>query len=162
VVYRERARSRANMKALILLAAISFASRPAHAQANAEEPAILAVVNGLFDAMRKADSTMARPLFHAKARLITVDSRNPVPEIEETADQFIRFIGTPRTTVLDERTTNVRVLIDGAMASVWADYRLYRGDRFVHCGVDHFLMVKEGGFWKIIELADTRRRDNCG
>jgi hypothetical protein len=44
---------------------------------------------------------------------------------------------------------------------VWADYKFFRGATLSHCGVDHFLLVKEGGSWKIIELADTRRREGC-
>jgi len=45
----------------------------------------------------------------------------------------------------------------GAEAEVLAVVNgLFEGMRRV--GVDHFLQVKEG-MWKIIELADTRRRD---
>jgi hypothetical protein len=49
---------------------------------NAQSPAtdaereVLAVVNALFDGMRKSDSSMVRPLFHAKARFVTVDLRS--------------------------------------------------------------------------------------
>jgi hypothetical protein len=45
---------------------------------------------------------------------------------------------------------------------VWVDYALYIGERFSHCGIDHFLLVKnEAGEWKILELADTRRTEGC-
>jgi hypothetical protein len=37
----------------------------------------------------------------------------------------------------------------------------YRGTTLSHCGVDHFLLVKEGGRWRILEVADTRRM-TCG
>ena len=146
------------MKALCLAALFAVAGSGS-AQSPADEPAIVAVVNGVFDGMRKADSASVRLLFHPRARLITVDARRTAPEIEESADAFIRFIGTARREVLDERISNVRVLIDGAMASAWAEYRLYSGTRFIHCGVDHFLLVKEDGKWSIMELADTRRTD---
>jgi hypothetical protein len=126
------------------------------------ESEILAVVNGVFEAMRKADSAMARPLFHAKARMITMDLRAPrrPARIEDSAEGFIQSLGQPRTELYDEQLSNVTVKIDGLLASVWADYKFFRGTTLNHCGIDHFLLVNEGSGWKIIELADTRRR--CG
>ena len=137
---------------------------PAAAQgtsSQSSESEVLAVVNAVFEGMRKVDSAMVRPLFHAKARMITVDSRSPGARIEESVEGFIRSVGGPRTEVFDERLSNVKTMIDGSLASVWADYKFYRGTTLNHCGVDHFLLVKEGNAWKIIELADTRRRENC-
>jgi hypothetical protein len=153
------------MKAVIpiLMAGLGWTA-PAAAQASpAEEAAVLAVVNSLFEGMRRADSVLVRPLFHAKARLITVDSRTVGrgTQVEESVEGFIQSIGRPRTEVFDERLSNVRTMIDGSLASVWADYTFYRGTTLNHCGVDHFLLVKEATAWKIIELADTRRRENC-
>lgn len=147
----------------VLVAAFAWAA-PSRAQSGTgkdEEAAILAVVNGLFEGMRRVDSAMVRPLFHARARMINVDLRGaggPV-RVEESLEGFINTIGRPRTEVFDERLTNVKTQIDGSLASVWADYKFYRGTTLSHCGVDHFLLVKEGTAWKIIELADTRRQD---
>lgn len=126
-----------------------------------DEAELLAVVNAVFDGMKKSDTALVRRQFHTKARMITVDSRSPGPRIEESIDGWIESLGRPRTEVLDEQLFNVRTMIDGSLASVWADYKFFRGTTLNHCGVDHFLLVKEGGAWKIIELADTRRRENC-
>ena len=146
-----------------VLAAIALTwTTPISAQpVQTEESDVLAVVNALFDGMRKVDSGMVRPLFHAKARMITADSRRPDLSIEESVEGFIQQVGRPRAEVFDERLSNVRTFIDGSLASVWADYKFFRGTTLIHCGVDHFLLVKEAGSWKIIELADTRRRENC-
>ena len=148
------------LRSAILLALTWNASLAAQAPKGAEAE-VLAVVNAVFDGMKNSDTALVRRQFHPKARLITVDSRNSVAEIEESVDGWIQSIGRPRTEVFDEQLSNVRTLIDGSLASVWADYRFFRGARLNHCGVDHFLLVKEGGVWKIIELADTRRRENC-
>jgi putative lumazine-binding protein len=125
------------------------------------EAEVRAVVNALFDGMRKVDSAMVRPLFHAKARMFTVDARRPDTLIEASVERLIQSIGRPRTELFDERLSNVRVMIDGSLASVWTDYKFFRGTTFSHCGVDHFLLVKERGSWKILELTDTRRTENC-
>ena len=134
---------------------------PVSAQAGAEAD-VVAVVNRVFDGMRKVDSAMVRPLFHAKARIISVDLRSERPaRVEESVEGFIRSVGSPRTEVWDEQLSNVKTMIDGSLASVWAEYKFYRGTTLTHCGVDHFLLVKEGNAWKIIELADTKRREGC-
>lgn len=149
------------LRALLLL----FAAGPLNAQAPAAdaEREVLAVVNALFDGMRKSDSSMVRPLFHAKARFVTVDLRSEgrPTRVEENVEAFIRSIGQQRTEVFDERLSNVKTQIDGSLASVWADYTFHIGTRLSHCGVDHFLLVKESGRWQIIHLADTRRTANC-
>ena len=149
------------IKTAIAIALLGIAV-DARAQAmNSAEADVRKVVDALFEGMRKGDSAMVRPLFHPKARLITFDSRRPAAEIEESAEGFIKQIGSPRTEVFDERLSNVRVMVDGSLASVWADYKFFRGTTLNHCGIDHFLLVREDGAWKIIELADTRRRVNC-
>jgi len=133
---------------------------PVSAQSSAETE-VVSVVNRVFDGMRKVDSAMVRPLFHAEARFISVDLRSERPaRVEESVEGFIKSVGSPRAELWDEQLSNVKTLIDGSLASVWADYKFFRGTTLSHCGVDHFLLVKEGGVWKIIELADTRR--NCG
>ena len=148
---------------LAAAAGFAFGGAPSASAKQDAEAEVKAVVQALFDGMRRADSSVVRPLFHAKARLITMDLANagsPV-QVEESVEGFIRMIGRPRTVVFDEQLSNIRTLIDGSLASVWADYRFFRGTTLSHCGVDHFLLVKESGVWKIIELADTRRRENC-
>ena len=147
----------------LLLSLVAGALEAQAPAANAERE-VMAVVNALFDGMRKSDSSMVRPLFHAKARFVTVDLRTEgrPARVEESVEGFIRSIGQPRTEVFDERLSNVKVQIDGSLASVWADYTFHIGTRLSHCGVDHFLLVKESGRWQIIHLADTRRTANCG
>ena len=149
------------IKAAMAVALLALPNNVPVQNAQPGEAEVLAVVNALFDGMRKVDSAMVRPLFHPKVRLITVDSRSPGARIEESVEGFIKSVGSPRTEVYDERLSNVRVMIDGSLASVWADYKFFRGTTLNHCGVDHFLLVKEGGKWQIIELSDTRRRENC-
>jgi hypothetical protein len=129
----------------------------------AAEAEVRGVVRALFDGMRRGDSAVVRSLFHARARMLTVTDR-PGPggvQVEETPDAFVRAVGTPRAEVWDERTFNEQVRIDGPLASVWMDYTFYRGTTMNHCGVNHFLLVREGAAWKIVELADTRRREGC-
>jgi hypothetical protein len=153
------------MRTLLTLVLLALAARQsASSQAARTDAEVLAVVHRLFDAMRQNDSSMARPLFHTRARLITSAVRNgePIVRVEESPESFIEAIGRPRNEVWDERLSNERVFVDGGLASVWTDYVFYRGPTLSHCGVDHFLLVREGTQWKILEVADTRRTDCPG
>ena len=132
----------------------------AQAAPSTAEAEVLAVVNRMIEGLNKGDSALARSTFHPKARLISVDLRraeDTAPRIEESAEAFIQSLGRPRNQVFEEKLSNVKVMIDRTLASVWADYTFHVGTTLTHCGADHFLLVKVDGAWKIIELADTRR-----
>ena len=146
---------------LLVLAALS-APAPAFAQAADDRAAVLRVVTRLFDGMRAGDSAMVRSTFHPDAQLATAIVRqgNAIVEID-TLESFIRAVGTPHAEVWDERLSNTSVQVDGTLASVWTDYSFYLGDKFSHCGVDAFHLAKSGGEWRIVALADTRRRQGC-
>ncbi len=74
---------------------------------------------------------------------------------------FLKAIGTPHKEVWDERITFDQILIDDNLASVWTSYQFYVGDKFSHCGVNSFQLVKQESGWKIVYLIDTRRKENC-
>ena len=76
-------------------------------------------------------------------------------------DAWLAQVARSTGPVLDERIRNPLVRVDGPLATVWVDYSLYLGDRFVHCGVDAFHLVRTPAGWRIIDLADTRRREGC-
>jgi hypothetical protein len=128
----------------------------------AREREVLAVVQRLFDGMRAGDSAAMRATFHPAAQLMSVGSKAGVPTLEvDSLDQFLRAIGKPHPEPYDERTSSPRVHIDGDLAAVWTDYAFYVGDKFSHCGVDAFHLFRGPDGWKIISLADTRRREGC-
>ena len=125
------------MRTRILAALVAALASPTPLLAQGAEAEVIAVVNGVFDGMRKVDSAMVRPLFHAKARMITMDLRSERPaRVEESVEGFIKSVGSPRTELYDEQLSNVKTLIDGSLASVWADYKFFRGTTLLHCGVD--------------------------
>jgi Putative lumazine-binding len=147
-----------------LLFALAASVAPVSLQAQDAKSDVMAVVKRLFDGMRAGDSTMVRSVFHPQVRMITalVREGKPMARIETSVDGFVKAVGTPRPEPLDERIWGEKVEIDGPLASVWVDYALYIGERFSHCGIDHFLLVKnEAGEWKVLEIADTRRTEGC-
>lgn len=145
---------------LAVLLALTPASAPA--QAAAPDSAILATVMRLFDAMRARDTAGLRAVFDSGARLVSAGmSREGSPAVRVTTiDEFVRAIGA-LTIVPDERITEPEVRQDGGLATVWTRYGFYADGQFSHCGVDAFQLARTAAGWRIVALADTRRREGC-
>lgn len=124
---------------------------------------VVNVVKLLFDAMRVGDATTAKSVFDSTARLQTTftDYQGKASMMTEDVAGFVKAIGTPHDQIWDERVWSYDVRIDGSLATVWADYTFYLGDKMSHCGVDAFQLFKSPSGWKIIQIADTRRTTDC-
>ena len=144
----------------ILIAVLSVTG--AFAQDSAAGGVKLAI-NTLFDGMRKGDSALIKTVFAKEMVLqsISKDRTGKTVIAVDSGDDFAKAIGTPHNVVYDERITFNDIKIDGDLASVWAPYKFYLGDKFSHCGVDVFSLMKTASGWKIIYIVDTRRKDNC-
>jgi hypothetical protein len=146
----------------LVLTGLCLATVPSALAAQAAEAEVRAVIRRLFDGMRAGDSAMVRSVFDPNARLVSAEVRNGQPSMRVTpADAFVAAVGRPHDAVWDERIWDTDIRIDGNLASVWTQYAFYTGERFSHCGVDAFHLVRQAGGWKIVDLADTRRTDGC-
>jgi hypothetical protein len=124
---------------------------------------VRAVVLRLFDGMRARDTSAMRALLHPAATLLSSGERDGAPVVRaDPVDGWLASIArAPDGTVLDERVLSQEVRVDGGLASVWAEYELWVGPRFSHCGVDAFLLGRTADGWRILSVADTRRRTGC-
>ena len=123
-----------------------------------------AVIDRMFDAMRRGDGAALGATFHPTARLQSVgvnrQTNEPVLRTDSIA-AFVRSVGTPHTAVYDERISDVQIRMDGNFATAWMNYTFYAGDRLSHCGVNAFQLARLADGWKVISIADTRRRESC-
>ncbi|MNK31759.1 putative lumazine-binding protein [compost metagenome] len=129
---------------------------------NDEESAVKKAVNNLFIGMRTSDSTLTRTAFATGAVMQTIVNKDGKVSVRtESVNNFIKLIGTPHAEQYDERIVFTKILIDGPLASVWTDYKFYLGDKFSHCGVNSFQLVKGDKGWQIVHIIDTRRKEDC-
>jgi hypothetical protein len=143
----------------VLLAVAGASPLAAQSSATAEQE-VRQVVEKLFNGMRTGDSTAVRSTFHPQARLQTTALRQGEPVIRtDSMDAFVRAVGTPHNEVWDERVSNLEIRTDGELATAWMDYAFYRGNTFSHCGVNALQLFRSKEGWKIIQIADTRRRE---
>ena len=149
------------IRTLVCVLMLGIAVPPASAGAQQAEDAVVSVVNRMFEGMRTADSAMVRSVFAAGARFAMVDARQtpPVPRYE-TPDAWIAAIASSKRT-WDERIYDVRAHADGGIAHVWAPYTFYLGGAVRHCGVNTIELIRVGDDWKITQISDSRRRENC-
>ncbi len=152
------------MRIALAVLGLTLMVPPAAASAqSADSAAVLRVAESVFDAMRKRDTVMLKAAFAPDARLTTAAAaRDGTPRISsEKLESFVSALAQPSADVWDEKTFKPEVRVDGNLATVWMEYDFYAGTRFSHCGVDAFQLAKFAEGWKIVALADTRRREGC-
>jgi hypothetical protein len=145
----------------LLLAAVLFPAfaAPAAAQ-NTDEAAVRAVIQRLFDGMRSRDTALIRSTFADEAQFYGLGQDGSVRIT--TPSEFIGSIaGAPADLLFDEVLHDTEVRIDGPLAVVWTYYDFFAGENFSHCGYDAFQLLKVQDDWKIVALADSRRREGC-
>jgi hypothetical protein len=146
---------------VIALLTLITPGAPAAQQPAAPSPGPLATVRRLFDAMRQRDTAVMRTLFDSNARLVTTAVRQGEPSLRVVPIAlWLERVGGA-TQPLDERIWDPLVHVDDNLATVWVKYEFVAGGRFSHCGVDAFQLFKSPTGWKIFQVADTQRRENC-
>ena len=138
-------------------------ARAQAADVTADTASARATVDKLFTGMRTGDSTAVRSVFTKTAALTSI-SKNAADSVvthKGSVDGFVKAVGTPHKEQWDERIYDVKISVDGPMAVVWAPYKFYLGEKFSHCGVNVFNLIKTGAGWKINDITDTRRKDAC-
>ena len=150
------------MKKVLAISLLLITSSRLFAQQTATD-SVKQTINALFDAMRKGDSTLLKSTLTKDMILQSVSNGKNGEAIltNESGANFAKAIGTPHSQVYDERIVFDVVKVDGSLASVWAPYKFYLGDKFSHCGVDVFELMKTADGWKVIYAVDTRRTGNC-
>ena len=133
----------------------------ARAQASADEAAVRAAVDRIFEGMARADSAMVRAEFAEGARFAMVRGAADSARIAYMPiDGWLRGIAGSQGK-WREQLFDTQVQVNGDIASVWTGYNFWLDGRLRHCGVDSIELIRIGGAWKITQLADTQRTEGC-
>ena len=120
-------------------------------------------INQLFEGMKTGDSNLVRDAFHNDVKMQTIftTKTGDTKLRDENLQGFLIAVGTPHEGVWNEKITKTHIQMDAQMAHAWTNYEFYVDDKFIHCGVNSFQLVKLNNVWKIIYLVDTRRVKGC-
>ena len=123
---------------------------------SAEQQAVMAPINQMFDGMSKRDAAMIKKPTLAGGSMVLMRDGKPV---QMTFEDFATRVGKPGTTKIEERIHDPLVRIDHDLAVVWASFEFLVDGKVDHCGTDLFNLVRVDGSWIIASVADTGRKD---
>jgi glycosyltransferase involved in cell wall biosynthesis len=145
---------------LFVLATLAAAA-PAAAQTPEDD--VLAVISRLFEAMHAKDEAAILATMDTSAALVRLAGGEGGQFVSRSsAAAFARAIaGIPADQEIEERFWEPEVRVDGNLATAWMPYAFLLNGAIRHCGVDAFQLMRFRDGWKIIQIADTMRRDGC-
>lgn len=151
------------MKAKLILSIFFMLVTSISVNAQSEKDAVKAVIDALFDGMRTKNSEQILGAFSENAIMQTIQNKPEGTVIaSNSVSDFAKNIeSVPEDRQLDERLTEYVINIDANMATAWTPYQFYVNDKFSHCGVNSFQLVKMDNAWKIVYIIDTRRTEAC-
>lgn len=143
-----------------LISTVSAQPTPPAPPSRDAAEAVRLTIDALFDGMRAGDSAAVRSVFHPDARVHVALGPSDTAAVQLTSvDEFAREVGQPHEKVWDERIWDVKIQVDGPVASAWMPYAFYLGDEFSHCGVNVAHLVRRADGWKMLQITYTRRQE---
>ena len=129
-----------------------------------ENQGVQETIEAFFDAFHKQDAAALKQMVVEGVILQTIatDSLGNNQVQTEDFSAFIKSIESiPEKVKFKETIKSFSIQVDGAMANAWTPYEFHVNEKFSHCGVNSFQLVKQDLSWKIVYLIDTRRRLEC-
>jgi hypothetical protein len=130
------------------------------AQQNKEKEDVLKVARQFFEALEKQDTITFKK--------IMMKNSNSYMVIE--GKDSVRLIGRPHNNfnlkpenIVKERMRESEVIVNihRRIATIWAPYDLWVNDKYSHCGVDVFIMLKGNQGWKIGTISFSIEKEGC-
>ena len=113
----------------------------------------------LFAAMKAKNFEGIRAVFTPAGQLVAIDKPRDGKGISKTrvftAESFAKAISEAKGGEFIEKMSDKDVRIDGDLAMVSGRYTFYVGDKFSHCGLNTFNLVRTETGWLITNAAST-------
>lgn len=139
---------------LVAVLVLAVHAAPTAAQTtDAEGRAAIAVADSVLAALSSGDNATLARLTLDSAVVGGVGVRDGVERVSlRTWGLYINRTGPSTFT---ERGFDATARVQDRVAQVWMPYDLYLGDKWSHCGVDVFLLMKREGRWRVAALTYT-------
>jgi hypothetical protein len=143
---------------------LPLAGAPHVLAAQSDRDQVLAAIDTFLVGLRTKDTVLMGQHVDSLTRLTLLRPRpdGSTRVVVLTGKEFMAVVTRPAQVPLDEPIRNPVVLIDGDLASVWAEYQVRVDGRVSHCGFDAFHLVRRAGRWRFLNVSDTFRTTGCG
>jgi hypothetical protein len=139
---------------LVLGLALAFSPHYALAQAvDADGKAAIAVADSVLRALSSGDNATLARLTLDSAVVGGASLRDGVERM--SLRNFGLYTGRTGPSTFTERGFDATARVQDRAAVVWMPYDLYLGDKWSHCGVDIFTLMKQEGHWRVAALIYT-------
>jgi hypothetical protein len=143
-----------NRSVLVAASIMCFAALARGQSTDPEARAAIAVADSVLAALSRGDGKALAALIVDSAVVGSVSARGGTPRASLRSWSRYTNAGAAAQT-FTERGFNASARVQGGLAMVWMPYDLYIGERWSHCGVDLFTMVKHDGAWRVASLVYT-------
>src|SRR6202000_2253128 len=107
---------------------------------SAEQKAVMAPINQMFEGMSKRDAAMIKKPTLAGGVMVLMRDGKPA---QMTFEDFATRVGKPGTKKIEERIHDPLVKIDTDLAVVWAPFDFLVDGKVEHYGTDLFNLVRQ-------------------
>jgi len=117
-----------------------------------------------FEGFHKGDTAQIRNTIDHQMFMQTVTKTKDgdIKTIKTTINEFLTVIhNRPADQKWLEKLLNFEIVANENIAQIWTPYEFYVNDQFSHCGVNVFQLYHDGKTWRIMAIADTRKRKGC-
>jgi ketosteroid isomerase-like protein len=135
---------------LLLGAQLSAAQPVVPTDTTADRKQVAALVDSALAALSRGNLEAFTDYMVDEAITMSVSSRNGEARHSARTRMANRTMALPGK--ITERAFRTQVLVAGPIATAWAPYDLYIDDKWSHCGIDVFTIIKTGNAWKIATL----------
>lgn len=142
------------MKKLLVILVVCFAQNVI-----AQEADVKKTIQIFFEGMQKGDTLKIKSVCKDMVlQSVGENTKGTTLTTENTADFLKSIASIPNDIKIEERLLDYKIQIDGSLAHAWTPYEFYVNGKLSHKGVNSFQLFKDNGTWKIIYIADTRRK----
>ena len=147
---------------LALAAALALQATMPADPASAEAAAVMVPVNAVFAALAARDGALLAPHFDPEATMIVTVERPDGSRVIRrlTAQEFAGGL-SPGAERFEEVMPDPIIAIDGDVAMVFGRYLFKVDGAVVHCGANHFDIIRKDGAWTIAGISWSQRTTGC-
>ncbi|MBQ4821617.1 nuclear transport factor 2 family protein [Aquimarina sp. MMG016] len=131
---------------------------------NTYQDEVKQTIEEFFDGFHSGDTIKMKNTMDHNMVLLTITKTKSGGKKAITTDvqKFVTAIGSrPAEQKWNEKLLDFTIVANEGIAQAWTPYEFYVNDNFSHCGVNTFQLYNDGESWKIISIADTRKREGC-